>query len=117
MYVRRNLSIFPFDLSQAARIFPGALTKNRVDGRGSSVWQEERVFTPLPLFSRSRVLYIRDLEKSTRLEGRSDKCARGSSGRRRGKDETFAAGSPLEAHGRFSGGRAAVALAFLGPGF
>lgn len=49
--------------------------------------------------------------------------ARGSSGWHEGKeDETFAAGSPLEAHGRFSKERAAataaaVALAFLGPAF
>ncbi|KYQ47143.1 Low-density lipoprotein receptor-related protein 11, partial [Trachymyrmex zeteki] len=59
---------------------------------------------------------IQELEKSiARTFGRSDKCA-WIFWWHQGEDETFAAGSPLEAHGRFSKRRAVevvVALAFL----
>jgi len=64
--------------------------------------------------------YIQELEESiARTFGRSDKCA-WIFWWHQEEDETFAAGSPLEAHGRFSKGWAvevAVALAFLGPAF
>lgn len=76
-------------------------------------------FAFIPLSSDPR----RDLEEE-HPRGWSDKCARRARIFPRGitgKDETFAAGSPLEAHGRFSkvkgGGGGAVAHAFLEPAF
>ncbi|KYM93874.1 hypothetical protein ALC62_15576 [Cyphomyrmex costatus] len=75
---------------------------------------------PLDKFLYLPTYNIQELEKSiARTFGRSDKCT-WIFWWHQGEDETFAAGSPLEAHGRFSKGRAVevvVALAFLGPAF